>query len=169
MGEALRRRTLCLQGVLSCQPHETLGEVIDRIAREQVPHTPSDTLPTRGASLLMSSSSLLYPSGTCPIRDTVLRTQTSEHTPAFKEFPSRGGAGSRGGEKQTQPRQMLWRQSRCLPGLKSGQLPQNSNMHIPLIASTIILKKIAIASVYSLIKIESIAANIMIIVIALQI
>lgn len=67
VGEALRRRTLCLEGVLSCQPHETLGEVIDRIAREQVPHTPSDTLPTRGASLLMSSSSLLYPSGTCPI------------------------------------------------------------------------------------------------------
>ncbi|XP_043765956.1 5'-AMP-activated protein kinase subunit gamma-3 isoform X11 [Cervus elaphus] len=36
VGEALRRRTLCLEGVLSCQPHETLGEVIDRIAREQV-------------------------------------------------------------------------------------------------------------------------------------
>ncbi|EHA97575.1 5'-AMP-activated protein kinase subunit gamma-3, partial [Heterocephalus glaber] len=36
VGEALRQRTLCLEGVLSCQPHETLGEVIDRIAREQV-------------------------------------------------------------------------------------------------------------------------------------
>ncbi|KAI4544452.1 hypothetical protein MG293_004718 [Ovis ammon polii] len=36
VGEALKRRTLCLEGVLSCQPHETLGEVIDRIAREQV-------------------------------------------------------------------------------------------------------------------------------------
>ncbi|XP_010610175.1 5'-AMP-activated protein kinase subunit gamma-3 isoform X2 [Fukomys damarensis] len=36
VGEALRQRTLCLEGVLSCQPHETLGEVIDRIAQEQV-------------------------------------------------------------------------------------------------------------------------------------
>uniref|UniRef100_K7GSK9 Protein kinase AMP-activated non-catalytic subunit gamma 3 n=1 Tax=Sus scrofa TaxID=9823 RepID=K7GSK9_PIG len=36
VGEALRQRTLCLEGVLSCQPHETLGEVIDRIVREQV-------------------------------------------------------------------------------------------------------------------------------------
>ncbi|XP_023578799.1 5'-AMP-activated protein kinase subunit gamma-3 isoform X2 [Octodon degus] len=36
VGEALRQRTQCLEGVLSCQPHETLGEVIDRIAREQV-------------------------------------------------------------------------------------------------------------------------------------
>lgn len=39
VGEALRQRTLCLEGVLSCQPHESLGEVIDRIAREQVPCT----------------------------------------------------------------------------------------------------------------------------------
>nr|XP_012595735.1 5'-AMP-activated protein kinase subunit gamma-3 isoform X1 [Microcebus murinus] len=36
VGEALRQRTVCLEGVLSCQPHESLGEVIDRIAREQV-------------------------------------------------------------------------------------------------------------------------------------
>ncbi|XP_008057053.1 5'-AMP-activated protein kinase subunit gamma-3 [Carlito syrichta] len=36
VGEALRQRTLCLEGVLSCQPHESLGEVINRIAREQV-------------------------------------------------------------------------------------------------------------------------------------
>ncbi|XP_074220407.1 5'-AMP-activated protein kinase subunit gamma-3 isoform X1 [Camelus bactrianus] len=36
VGEALRQRTLCLEGVISCQPHESLGEVIDRIAREQV-------------------------------------------------------------------------------------------------------------------------------------
>ncbi|XP_012891200.1 PREDICTED: 5'-AMP-activated protein kinase subunit gamma-3 [Dipodomys ordii] len=36
VGEALRQRTLCLEGVLSCQPHESLGDVIDRIAREQV-------------------------------------------------------------------------------------------------------------------------------------
>lgn len=63
MGEALRRRTLCLEGVLSCQPHETLGEVIDWIAREQVPHAPLDSLPAHGASLPMSSSSSLYPSG----------------------------------------------------------------------------------------------------------
>ncbi|XP_047578617.1 5'-AMP-activated protein kinase subunit gamma-3 isoform X3 [Lutra lutra] len=34
--EALKQRTLCLEGVLSCQPHESLGEVIDRIVREQV-------------------------------------------------------------------------------------------------------------------------------------
>ncbi|KAM9248573.1 5'-AMP-activated protein kinase subunit gamma-3 [Dugong dugon] len=36
VGEALRQRTLCLEGVLSCQPHESLGEVIDRIVQEQV-------------------------------------------------------------------------------------------------------------------------------------
>ncbi|ELV10681.1 5'-AMP-activated protein kinase subunit gamma-3, partial [Tupaia chinensis] len=36
VGEALRQRSVCLEGVLSCQPHESLGEVIDRIAREQV-------------------------------------------------------------------------------------------------------------------------------------
>ncbi|XP_036290467.1 5'-AMP-activated protein kinase subunit gamma-3 [Pipistrellus kuhlii] len=36
VGEALRQRTLCLEGVLSCQPEENLGEVIDRIVREQV-------------------------------------------------------------------------------------------------------------------------------------
>ncbi|XP_007957639.1 5'-AMP-activated protein kinase subunit gamma-3 [Orycteropus afer afer] len=36
VGEALRQRTLCLEGVLSCQPHESLREIIDRIAREQV-------------------------------------------------------------------------------------------------------------------------------------
>ncbi|XP_048200126.1 5'-AMP-activated protein kinase subunit gamma-3 [Perognathus longimembris pacificus] len=36
VGEALRQRTLCLEGVLSCQPQESLGDVIDRIAREQV-------------------------------------------------------------------------------------------------------------------------------------
>ncbi|XP_059024011.1 5'-AMP-activated protein kinase subunit gamma-3 [Mustela lutreola] len=34
--EALKQRTLCLEGVLSCQPHESLGDVIDRIVREQV-------------------------------------------------------------------------------------------------------------------------------------
>ncbi|TKC34513.1 hypothetical protein EI555_014281 [Monodon monoceros] len=36
VGEALRQRTLCLEKVISCQPHETLGEVIDRIVQEQV-------------------------------------------------------------------------------------------------------------------------------------
>uniref|UniRef100_G3TG30 Protein kinase AMP-activated non-catalytic subunit gamma 3 n=2 Tax=Loxodonta africana TaxID=9785 RepID=G3TG30_LOXAF len=36
VGEALRQRTQCLEGVLSCQPHESFGEVIDRIVREQV-------------------------------------------------------------------------------------------------------------------------------------
>lgn len=50
VGEALRQRTLCLEGVLSCLPEESLGEIIDRIVREQVacaghtcsqPHGPS--------------------------------------------------------------------------------------------------------------------------------
>ncbi|XP_007519897.2 5'-AMP-activated protein kinase subunit gamma-3 [Erinaceus europaeus] len=36
VGDALRQRTLCLEGVISCRPHESLGEVIDRIAQEQV-------------------------------------------------------------------------------------------------------------------------------------
>ncbi|XP_065269155.1 5'-AMP-activated protein kinase subunit gamma-3 [Emys orbicularis] len=34
--EALKRRTVCLEGVLTCHPHETMGDVIDRIAKEQV-------------------------------------------------------------------------------------------------------------------------------------
>ncbi|XP_072473914.1 5'-AMP-activated protein kinase subunit gamma-3 isoform X2 [Notamacropus eugenii] len=36
VAEALRQRSLCLEGIISCQPHESLGDVIDRIAREQV-------------------------------------------------------------------------------------------------------------------------------------
>uniref|UniRef100_A0A452GU43 CBS domain-containing protein n=1 Tax=Gopherus agassizii TaxID=38772 RepID=A0A452GU43_9SAUR len=36
VGEALRRRTLCLEGVLTCHPHETMGDIIDRIVQEQV-------------------------------------------------------------------------------------------------------------------------------------
>ncbi|XP_077303956.1 5'-AMP-activated protein kinase subunit gamma-3 isoform X1 [Lithobates pipiens] len=36
VGEALRRRSLCLEGVLMCYPHETLETVIDRIVKEQV-------------------------------------------------------------------------------------------------------------------------------------
>lgn len=49
VAEALKQRTLCLEGVLSCQPHESLGEVIDRIVREQVPHTPAYARPTHTA------------------------------------------------------------------------------------------------------------------------
>lgn len=49
VGEALKQRTLCLEGVLSCQPHESLGEVIDRIAREQVPPASSCAPPIRMA------------------------------------------------------------------------------------------------------------------------
>ncbi|XP_054441625.1 5'-AMP-activated protein kinase subunit gamma-3 isoform X2 [Pteronotus mesoamericanus] len=63
VGEALRQRTLCLEGVLSCHPEETLGEVIDRIVREQVPYTPS----AHGAILLTNCSGPLYASGTCPV------------------------------------------------------------------------------------------------------
>lgn len=40
VAEALRQRTLCMEGVLSCQPEESLEEVINRIVREQVPHAP---------------------------------------------------------------------------------------------------------------------------------
>ncbi|NXU24121.1 AAKG3 kinase, partial [Thalassarche chlororhynchos] len=34
--EALRQRTTCLEGVLTCYPHETMEDIIDRIAKEQV-------------------------------------------------------------------------------------------------------------------------------------
>ncbi|XP_072198058.1 5'-AMP-activated protein kinase subunit gamma-3 isoform X2 [Excalfactoria chinensis] len=34
--EALRQRTVCLEGVLTCYPHETMEDIIDRIAEEQV-------------------------------------------------------------------------------------------------------------------------------------
>ncbi|KFP51501.1 5'-AMP-activated protein kinase subunit gamma-3, partial [Cathartes aura] len=34
--EALRQRTVCLEGVLTCYPHETMEDIIDRIAKEQV-------------------------------------------------------------------------------------------------------------------------------------
>uniref|UniRef100_A0A6I8NXT0 Protein kinase AMP-activated non-catalytic subunit gamma 3 n=1 Tax=Ornithorhynchus anatinus TaxID=9258 RepID=A0A6I8NXT0_ORNAN len=35
VGEALRQRSSCLEGVLTCGPHDSLGDIIDRIAREQ--------------------------------------------------------------------------------------------------------------------------------------
>ncbi|XP_062434896.1 5'-AMP-activated protein kinase subunit gamma-3 isoform X2 [Rhea pennata] len=34
--EALRQRTICLEGVLICYPHETMEDIINRIAEEQV-------------------------------------------------------------------------------------------------------------------------------------
>ncbi|KFV58601.1 5'-AMP-activated protein kinase subunit gamma-3, partial [Tyto alba] len=34
--DALRQRTICLEGVLTCYPHETMEDVIDRMAKEQV-------------------------------------------------------------------------------------------------------------------------------------
>ncbi|XP_020647746.3 5'-AMP-activated protein kinase subunit gamma-3 isoform X1 [Pogona vitticeps] len=36
VGEALKQRSICLEGVLTCHPHETLEKIIDRIAKEQV-------------------------------------------------------------------------------------------------------------------------------------
>ncbi|KAJ7345993.1 hypothetical protein JRQ81_001943, partial [Phrynocephalus forsythii] len=36
VGEALKQRSICLEGVLTCHSHETLEEIIDRIAKEQV-------------------------------------------------------------------------------------------------------------------------------------
>lgn len=38
VGEALKQRSVCLEGVLTCYPFETMGEIIDRIAKEQVCH-----------------------------------------------------------------------------------------------------------------------------------
>ncbi|XP_053129932.1 5'-AMP-activated protein kinase subunit gamma-3 isoform X2 [Hemicordylus capensis] len=35
VGEALRQRSVCLEGVLTCHPYETLEAIIDRIAKEQ--------------------------------------------------------------------------------------------------------------------------------------
>ncbi|XP_071603781.1 5'-AMP-activated protein kinase subunit gamma-3 isoform X4 [Heliangelus exortis] len=34
--DALRQRTTCLEGVLTCYPHETMEDIIDRITKEQV-------------------------------------------------------------------------------------------------------------------------------------
>uniref|UniRef100_A0A8B9G594 CBS domain-containing protein n=1 Tax=Amazona collaria TaxID=241587 RepID=A0A8B9G594_9PSIT len=34
--EALQQRTVCLEGVLTCYPHETMENIIDRITEEQV-------------------------------------------------------------------------------------------------------------------------------------
>uniref|UniRef100_G1KN00 CBS domain-containing protein n=1 Tax=Anolis carolinensis TaxID=28377 RepID=G1KN00_ANOCA len=36
VGEALKQRSVCLEGVLTCHPYETMEEIIDRIAKEQV-------------------------------------------------------------------------------------------------------------------------------------
>uniref|UniRef100_A0A8D0HDZ0 Protein kinase AMP-activated non-catalytic subunit gamma 3 n=1 Tax=Sphenodon punctatus TaxID=8508 RepID=A0A8D0HDZ0_SPHPU len=36
VGESLKQRTVCLEGVLTCHPYETMEDVIDRIAKEQV-------------------------------------------------------------------------------------------------------------------------------------
>ncbi|XP_055574544.1 5'-AMP-activated protein kinase subunit gamma-3 isoform X1 [Falco cherrug] len=34
--EALQQRSICLEGVITCYPHETMEDIIDRIAKEQV-------------------------------------------------------------------------------------------------------------------------------------
>lgn len=34
--EALRQRSICLEGVLTCYPHEPMEDIIDRIAKAQV-------------------------------------------------------------------------------------------------------------------------------------
>lgn len=34
--EALQQRSICLEGVLTCYPHEPMEDIIDRIAKEQV-------------------------------------------------------------------------------------------------------------------------------------
>ncbi|XP_063144987.1 5'-AMP-activated protein kinase subunit gamma-3 [Candoia aspera] len=36
VGEALKQRLVCLEGVLTCHPYETLEDIIDRIVKEQV-------------------------------------------------------------------------------------------------------------------------------------
>ncbi|XP_062972848.1 5'-AMP-activated protein kinase subunit gamma-3 [Elgaria multicarinata webbii] len=36
VGEALKQRSVCLEGVLTCHPYETMEAIIDRIAKEQV-------------------------------------------------------------------------------------------------------------------------------------
>ncbi|XP_033016496.1 5'-AMP-activated protein kinase subunit gamma-3 isoform X5 [Lacerta agilis] len=36
VGEALKQRSVCLEGVLTCHPYETMEDIIDRIAKEQV-------------------------------------------------------------------------------------------------------------------------------------
>ncbi|XP_054826829.1 5'-AMP-activated protein kinase subunit gamma-3 [Eublepharis macularius] len=36
VGEALKQRSVCLEGVLTCHPYETMEVIIDRIAKEQV-------------------------------------------------------------------------------------------------------------------------------------
>ncbi|XP_060118439.1 5'-AMP-activated protein kinase subunit gamma-3 [Heteronotia binoei] len=36
VGEALKQRSICLEGVLTCHPYETMEDIIDRIAKEQV-------------------------------------------------------------------------------------------------------------------------------------
>ncbi|XP_048340863.1 5'-AMP-activated protein kinase subunit gamma-1-like [Sphaerodactylus townsendi] len=36
VGEALKQRSVCLEGVLTCHAYETLEDIIDRIAKEQV-------------------------------------------------------------------------------------------------------------------------------------
>ncbi|XP_066467715.1 5'-AMP-activated protein kinase subunit gamma-3 [Tiliqua scincoides] len=36
VGEALKQRLVCLEGVLTCHPYETMEAIIDRIAKEQV-------------------------------------------------------------------------------------------------------------------------------------
>ncbi|XP_007419876.1 5'-AMP-activated protein kinase subunit gamma-3 [Python bivittatus] len=36
VGEALKQRLVCIEGVLTCHPYETLEDIIDRIVKEQV-------------------------------------------------------------------------------------------------------------------------------------
>ncbi|XP_009983121.1 PREDICTED: 5'-AMP-activated protein kinase subunit gamma-3-like, partial [Tauraco erythrolophus] len=55
--EALRQRTVCLEGVLTCYPHETMEDIIDRIAKEQVGSVPCYCAPV--PSLLLGHPHLV--------------------------------------------------------------------------------------------------------------
>ncbi|XP_009323137.1 PREDICTED: 5'-AMP-activated protein kinase subunit gamma-3-like [Pygoscelis adeliae] len=63
--EALRQRTICLEGVLTCYPHETMEDIIDRIAKEQPPRP----LPALPVMRLVRVDENQYPRGIISLSD----------------------------------------------------------------------------------------------------
>ena len=64
--EALRQRTVCLEGVLTCYPHETMEDIIDRIAEEQVSGRSASLPLTHAIPCSLPTCDALPPPGPSP-------------------------------------------------------------------------------------------------------
>ncbi|KAM6268397.1 5'-AMP-activated protein kinase subunit gamma-3 isoform 2-T2 [Porphyrio hochstetteri] len=110
--EALRQRTTCLEGVLTCYPHETMEDIIDRIAKEQVHRlvlVDENQYPRGIVSLSdILQALVLTPAGrrrspplcACPLPDT--GSPVPRHLPAWAT-PAKAAPEDEGGWEQQDP------------------------------------------------------------------